>query len=155
MLMIIRLARDKDYAAIARLHKATIRQVNSGDYPEDVIEVWSGRTNANRFRNSAAEVKRWVAVWGEKVIGFCDHDFKCELQGLYVHKDFQGKGVGGKLYRKAEASMKKLGCKNMKLMSTITAKPFYQKMGYRVIKKSFVPIKDKKVEVVVMSKKIT
>jgi len=153
--MKIRLARDKDYAAIARLHKATIRHINSRDYPEDVISVWSGRTNAGRFRNSAAKVKRWVAVWGEKVIGFCDHDLKkCELGGLYIHKDFQEKGIGSKMMKKAEASMKKHGCKKIKLMSTITAKSFYRKMGYKVIKKGFHQIKDKKVEVFIMSKTV-
>jgi len=153
--MEIRLAQDKDYAAIARLHKATIRHINSRDYPEDIIEVWSGRTNAKRFRSSAFKVKRWVAIEGEKVIGFCDHDFKCDLGGLYIHKDFQGKGVGGKLMKKAEASMKKLGCKIITIMSTITAKSFYQKMGFKIIKKGFHQIKDKKVEVFFMSKKIS
>jgi len=153
--MKIRLTCDNDYTAIARLHRATIRHINSKDYPEDVISVWSGRTNANRFRNSAAKVNRWVALDGKKVIGFCDHDFKCELGGLYIHKDFQGKGVGRKLMIKAEASMKKLGCKKIKLMSTITAKSFYRKMGYKVIKKGFHQIKDKKVEVFIMSKTVT
>ena len=44
--MRIRLARDEDYAAIARLHRQTIRNVNSKDYTEDQINTWSARTNA-------------------------------------------------------------------------------------------------------------
>jgi putative acetyltransferase len=152
--MIIRLAQDKDFASIARLHRETIRHVNSKDYPEDIILVWSGRTKASRYRNSASKVKRWVAVENEKVIGFCDHNFKCELDGLYIHKDFQGKGIGKKLLKKAEDSMKKIGCKIIKIISTITAKTFYQKNGYKVIKKSSHQIEDKKADVFIMSKTI-
>jgi len=152
--MRIRLAQNKDFACIARLHRETIRHVNSKDYPEDVISVWSGRTKASRFRNSASKVKRWVAIDKEKIIGFCDHDFNCELGGLYIHKDFQGKGIGKKLVKKAEDSMKKLGCKKIKIMSTVTAKTFYQKNGYKVIKKSSHQIEDKKVDVFIMNKTI-
>lgn len=152
--MKIRLAQNKDYAPIARLHKATIRHINSKDYPEDVVSVWSKRTKASRFRNSASKVKRWVAVEKEKIVGFCDHDFKCDLGGLYIHKDFQGKGIGGKLLKKAEESMKKLGCKKITIMSTISAKTFYQKNGYKVIKKGFHQIENKKVKVFNMSKTI-
>lgn len=79
--MKIRLVRDKDYAAIARLHRQTIRHINSADYPEDIIHVWSGRTDAKRFRDSAGKCKRWVVVQNDKIVGFCDHGFECELGG--------------------------------------------------------------------------
>jgi putative acetyltransferase len=150
--MIIRLAEDKDYAAIARLHRGTIKHINSNDYPEDVISVWAGRTSASRYRNSAEEVKRWVAVEKNKIVGFCDHDFKCDLGGLYVHKDFQGKGVGKKLLDVAEASMKKMGCKKITIMSTVSAKTFYEKNDYEVVGTGVHRIEDKKVDVLNMVK---
>ncbi len=121
---------------MARLQRATIRHVNAKDYPKDIISVWAGRTKASRYRNNAKEVKRWVAVDKNQIIGFCDHDFNCEIGGLYIHKDFQGKGIGGKLLKNAEQSMKKLGCKKIKIMSTVSAKKFYEKNGYKIIKKT-------------------
>ena len=59
--MKIRLAQDKDYAEMARLHRGSVRHINSKDYPNDVIAVWSKRTKAERFRSSASKVKRWIA----------------------------------------------------------------------------------------------
>jgi len=47
--MRIRLARDEDYAAIARLHRQTIRNINPKDYSEEIIYLWSGRTNAQNY----------------------------------------------------------------------------------------------------------
>ncbi len=120
--MKIRLARDEDYAAMARLHRQTIRKVNSKDYSQDQIDVWSARPSAERFRKSAAKCKRWVAIADDKVVGFCDHGFDCELWGLYIHKDYIGKGIGSRLIKIAEDSLKKHGCKRVTLKGTITAK---------------------------------
>ncbi|MFA7314419.1 MAG: GNAT family N-acetyltransferase [Candidatus Magasanikbacteria bacterium] len=153
--MKIRLARDEDYVVIARLHRQTIRQVNKKDYNKEQIRVWSGRTSTKRFRESAHMCKRWVALDTEKVIGFADHPLdKCVLWGLFVHKDYIGKSVGSKLIKKVEASLLKQGCKNIKIESTITAKEFYKKQGYKVRKKSFHQFENQKVETYILSKKI-
>ncbi len=153
--MEIRLAQDKDYAEMARLHRGTVRHVNSKDYPNDVIAVWSKRTKAQRFRSSASKVKRWIAIENEIIIGFCDHDFECELGGLYIHKDYVNKGIGRRLLQTAEKSMQEEGCKKIKILSTITAKEFYQKHKYKVIKKDWHQIENKKVKVYVMEKNLT
>lgn len=155
--MKIRLAQNKDYIAIVRMHRATIRHINSKDYPEDIISVWSGRSNVDLFRSSEARVKRWVAVEKgigdkEKIIGFCDHNFNCELGGLYVHKDYIGKGVGSRLLEKAEVSLVKCGCNKITIKSTLTAKEFYLKQGYKVVKKSFHLVNDQKLPIFIMAK---
>ncbi len=153
--MRIRLARDGDYVAIARLHRQTIRNVNSKDYTGDQIYAWSARTNAERFRSNAYKCKRWVAIEDDKIVGFCDHGFNCELWGLYIHKNYIGKGIGSRLLKVAEDSLKKHGCKRVTLKGTVTAKEFYKKQGYKVIKKDLHPVNDKKLEIFVMAKTIS
>lgn len=150
--MRIRLARDEDYAAIARLHRQTIRNVNAKDYTEDQISAWSGRSNTERFRSNADKCKRWVAVQDDKIVGFCDHSLDGEFWGLYVHKDFIGKGIGSRLLKIAEDSLKKMGFKKVHLVATVTAKEFYKKNGYRVIKKSLHTINNQKLETFYMVK---
>ncbi|PLX26918.1 hypothetical protein C0581_03880 [Candidatus Parcubacteria bacterium] len=152
--MKIRLARDGDYAAISRLCRQTINNINSKDYAEDLVNVWSSRSNTDRFRSSADKCKRWVAVEDDKIVGFCDHSFDCEVWGLYINKDYIGKGLGSRLLKVAEDSLKKQGCKKITLKSTITAKEFYKKQGYKVVKKDMHPVGDKKMEIFVMVKDI-
>ncbi|MFC1810385.1 GNAT family N-acetyltransferase [Patescibacteria group bacterium] len=153
--MRIRLARDEDYAAIARIHRQTIRNVNAKDYTEEQINAWSARTNAERFRSNANKCKRWVAVQDGKIIGFCDHSLDGEFWGLYIHKDFIGKGVGSRLLKVAEESLKKMGFKKVHLVSTVTAKNFYKKHGYRVIKKGLHSINNQKLEIFEMVKTLS
>lgn len=153
--MKIRLAKDKDCAAIARLHRQTIRNINSKDYTEDIIHTWSSITNAERFHSSANKCKRWVAIQNNKIIGFCDHSLGGEFWGLYVHKDYIGKGIGSHLLKVAEDSLKKQGTKIVTLKATITAKEFYKKQGYKIIKKDLHPIKDKKLSIFIMTKTLS
>ena len=131
----VRLARDEDCAAIARLRRQTIRHVNARDYPEDVIRRWVAKENARTLRASSAARRRWVALDRSRIVGFCEHSFDGVLSRIYVHKDRLGSGIGSRLLAVAEASLKKLGCKRITLESTVTAKGFYAAKGYRIVKK--------------------
>ncbi len=152
--MRIRKATLADAAELARLHKATIRSVNKKDYSPQEIEVWSKRTSAQRFRSAHSLAIRYVAVDNGKIVGFSD--FKKEhpetFWGLYVHKDHIGKGIGSRLMKKMEEVARKMGAKKFVLSATKTAKAFYEKQGFTVIKKSKHPIENQKLDVYVMEK---
>jgi len=144
--MIIRKFRDLDAIELARLHRSTIRNVNRQDYPKKQIDVWAGKTSAERFRRLAKENTRFVAVEKGKLIGFADYK-NDELMGLYIHKDHIGKGVGKKLLQILEADAYKNGIRTMKCTSTITAHKFYEKNGYKTIRKTKHQIGDQKLTV--------
>ena len=131
----VRLARDEDCAAIARLRCQTIRHVNARDYPADVIRRWATKENAGTLRMSGAGCKRWVAVEQSRIVGFCEHTFDGVLSRIYVHKDRLETGIGSRLLAVAEASLERLGCKRITLELTVTAKGFYAAKGYRIVKK--------------------
>ena len=152
--MKIRLARDEDCAEIARLRRQTIRNINSKDYSEEIIHNWSAQANAQNFTENTDKCKRWTAIDKSKIVGFCDHSFECELSRIYVHKNYLRKGVGSRLLEVAEDSLKKQGCKKINIESTITAKKFYEKNGYKVIKKAIHKTGDIKATIYKMSKKL-
>jgi len=132
----IRPARDRDYAAIARLRRQTIRHVNAKDYPDAVIRTWAMRESARTLRASATHCKRWVALDRGKIVGFSEHGFKGELSRIYVHKGWLRRGIGSLLLKAAEASLRKLGCTEVRLESTPSARDFYAAHGYKLIRKA-------------------
>lgn len=154
--MRIRKATLADSAEIARLHKGTIRNVNSADYSPEQIAAWSARTSAKRFRSSHDLAVRYVAVEGEKIVGYAD--FKKEepekFWGLYVHKNHLGEGIGSRLLVRMEAAAKQLGAKKFRLEATKTAKTFYEKNGFVLIKKSIHKIDDQKLDIYLMEKRL-
>lgn len=134
--MAIRPARDGDYAAIARLRRQTIRHVNAPDYPDEVIRRWAAKENAATLRASDDLHRRWVAVQGGRIVGFCEHDLQGALSRLYVHKDHLRKGIGSRLLTVAEASLKALGFPEATLEATITARDFYAANGYKLVRRA-------------------
>lgn len=151
--MRIRLVKNEDAAEIARLRRATIRNIKSQEYSTEIIEQWARRRNANFFRTNTDKFKRWVAIEKDKIIGFVEHDLKGELSRIYVHKNHQGKGIGSRLVDRAEESMTKLGFKQFTLESAAEAKTFYEKKGYKVVKKGFHTLHGKKSLIYFMAKK--
>ena len=111
--MKIRRSMERDAAELARLHRGTIRHVNSRDYSPAQIEAWAGRTSAAKFRRHHHTHIRFVATEQGKIIGFADFGKDGSFGGLYVHKDFVGKGVGTKLMKKLEEMGEKRGRKSI------------------------------------------
>ena len=65
------------------------------------------------------------------IVGFGDIDQSGYLDKLYVHKDYQRQGIATVICNKLEQSPK---TDKITVHASITAKPFFEKRGYKVIK---------------------
>ncbi|MBI4163377.1 MAG: GNAT family N-acetyltransferase [Candidatus Aenigmarchaeota archaeon] len=152
--MIIRKFRASDAVAVARMHRGTIRKINSKDYSKKQIEVWSGRTNAKKFRGSMKSHIQFVAVDKGRIIGLGGFRKDGKFNSLYVHHKYIGKGAGKRLLSKMEREALKMGFKKFTVNSSLTAKNFYQSQGYRVIRKTLFKRPQLILEVYKMEKKL-
>ena len=76
-----------------------------------------------------------MAAEGGIIIGFGDIDKKGYLDRLYIHKDFQRRGIASTICDALESAVQ------VPLITThasITARPFFEKRGYRVVKEQTV-----------------
>jgi len=152
--MRIRRFRPEDAAEVARMHRRSIRRINAKDYPSEQVRAWSGRTSAKRMRDSIKlGITRFVAIEDMKIIGFADFNGE-ELTGLYIHPDYVGQGVGTALLKRLEEEAKKRGITKFSVTSTITAKAFYQKQGYKVLGESIHEVDEHKLRVFKLEKKL-
>lgn len=75
--------------------------------------------------------KTIIAVKNGEIVGFGDMDETGYLDRLYVHKDYQKRGIAfaicGRLERAAE-------CDRIFTHASVTALPFFLKRGYRIIR---------------------
>lgn len=65
------------------------------------------------------------------IIGFGDIDETGYLDRLFVHKDFQSRGVATAICNRLE---KEIETKCVIVHVSITAKPFFEKRGYKIIR---------------------
>lgn len=131
----IRRMKLEDVISVTRLHRNTIRKINSQDYPKHVIKIWSGRNTVSWLRENFTTEQRYVAVFKEQIVGFINvsKDGKT-LEALYVHHNYIGRGVGSALMKKAEQIIQKSGAKKMIVTSSLTARTFYEKHGFKIVK---------------------
>jgi putative acetyltransferase len=131
-MMILRDYHPKDCKEMANLFYQTVHSINRKDYSEEQLHAWAtGKVDYDRWNASFLKHKTIVAEINGKIVGFGDMDETGYLDRLYVHKDFQGQNIASSICRKLEQSAK---ADTYITHASITAKPFFEKMGYEVVK---------------------
>lgn len=129
--MQIRKFKPEDQEEKKKVHKKAIRGIASEDYSEKQIKAWSDFSD---YGGIEEEVKRWVAVEDDKIIGFSDYrPNESRVTGVYVHPDYTGQGIGSKLLEKVLEDAENQGLVKLNSESSITAKEFYQKHGFELV----------------------
>lgn len=153
--MHIRKTTTDDIITVTRIHRNTIRAVNSKDYIKADIAAWSGRISAQWLREHFDTEQRYVAIIGHDIVGFINLSKNGkELNALYVRQGYIGRGVGSALMKKAEHIIRQSNAKKITIEATITARPFYEKHGFRVLKSMRVELGGRKISVFKMVKNI-
>ncbi|HJD45414.1 MAG TPA: GNAT family N-acetyltransferase [Candidatus Mediterraneibacter norfolkensis] len=134
--MILRIYRTSDCGEIAKLFYDTVHSVNAADYTEEQLDAWAnGKVDLEVWNRSFLEHHTVIAVEdrgdAEQIIGFGDMDSAGYLDRLYVHKDHQREGIASAICDELERTVK---AETYVTHASITAKPFFLKRGYRVVK---------------------
>lgn len=133
----IRAYEKKDCQELYRLYQDTVRNVNSRDYLPEQIEAWlSASFEEEAWNRRFLESRTLVAEKQGKILGFANMGEKGFLDCLYVHKDFQGQGIGGKLLRELECSAADEE-NGFFTFASLTARSFFENCGYQVVCENF------------------
>ena len=143
---IIRMARENDCNELSELKYKVWQTTYRGIYPDYKFYNFDYEKNANSFKRivNNPEIQLFVVEDKGKIIGYMDFgapfrpfkDYKQEIGLLYVLKEYQGKGIGRKLFNLAYESIKKNGFNEFFISCNkynISAQTFYEKMGGEVI----------------------
>ena len=132
--MIIRLYTPADLDGLIRLFHASVRRIAIKDYTEDQVKAWApDDADRERWASPRASRPTWVAEIDGVLAGFTDLEPDGHVDMMFVHPDHQGCGVAGALLRQVEAEAARLGLGRLFTEASITARPFFERKGYRVI----------------------
>lgn len=185
-----------DCAALAALFYETIHTVNARDYPQEQLDAWAdGHVDLDAWNESFLAHNTYVAVQecvgaddidsrasdstdtapgktggspaNALIIGFGDMDDTGYLDRLYVHKDYQGRGVATAICDRLEedfclsrgrllqnSAVQKRKNDTFTTHASITARPFFEKRGYTVVKAQQVVRKGISIRNYIMRKRI-
>jgi putative acetyltransferase len=130
----IRDFRGEDAAALARLFFDTVRTVNLGDYSREQVEAWAPAVpDAAAWRKRMAGRHTLVAEDETGLVGFVELEEHGHVDMLYCRADRVRQGVGSALYAAVEARARRLGLKRLFTSASLTARPFFERQGFRVL----------------------
>ena len=129
--MEIRKYLESDCKILSELFYNTVHTVNAKDYTKEQLDVWAtGEVDLEKWNQSLKEHYSVVAVEGEVIVGFGDIDSTGYLDRLFVHADYQRKGIATAICNQLEQAVQG----NIVTHASITARPFFEKRGYTVVK---------------------
>lgn len=143
---VIRLATEKDCNELARVKHNCWETTYRGIYSDEKIDNFDYDKSANSFMKiiNNPDIELYVVEHDGKLVGYMDYgvpfrpfeDYKQEIGLLYLLKEYQGCGIGKKLFSLAYENMKKNGYDEFFVSCNkynLSAQKFYEKMGGEII----------------------
>lgn len=112
------------------LFQLSVRQIASRDYSEEQINSWID-VNPEHWQ-SKMESNTLLAIYNKQVVGLikCDQGY---IDLLFVHPNFVRKGIAKMLYNEIEQDIRWKKIEKIEANVSLTAKPFFLKMGFELI----------------------
>lgn len=137
--MFIRKYESTDCKELAELFYNTVHTINAKDYTKKQLDAWaSGQVDLEKWDQSFQEHFTVVAVENGIIVGFGDIDTTGYFDRLYIHKNNQRKGIATAICDQLESKVQG----KIVTHASVTAKPFFEKRGYKVLKEQQVVRKE-------------
>lgn len=116
---------------MAALFYNTVHRVNAKDYTQRQLDAWAtGQVDLDAWDRSLRSHDSIVAVEETVIVGFGDIDPTGYLDRLYVHADHQRQGIASGICDRLERAVHG----DIITHASITARPFFERRGYRVVR---------------------
>ena len=125
----VRNYRSSDCEKVAELFYETVHTVNAENYTAEQLFAWAKDERQLQTRkNDFIKQHTLIAEIDGNIVGFGSMTDAGCLDLLYIHKDFQRKGLATKLCDELERVFSVVVTH-----ASVTAKPFFEKRGYSVM----------------------
>jgi putative acetyltransferase len=135
----VRKYRPADRTEVISLFRRTVREINSRDYSPEQIAAWAQESSESpSWTERLATGGVFLSERGGRIAGFLRIDDAGLVDLIYVHPDFLGRGVGRELMARAVAWARERGLGRLESEVSISARPFFEHLGFRVLREQTV-----------------
>lgn len=126
--------REDDLETLAQIFNRSIREIAARDYSPAQIAAWA-HEDRDRTAFAARHASRptFIAELAGAAAGFTDLAADGLIDFLFVHPDFQRRGVGRALLAHVEALARRQGLARLYAEVSITARPLFQACGFGIL----------------------
>lgn len=129
----IRAATTDDAAALSALIQEAVRISNARDYSAAIIDLICANFVPGKIIEKMGRRDVFAAVDETGIVGTISLGGD-RLHSMFVRARRQSQGIGRRLVAHLEAHALTKGLSSLHLSSSMTAKPFYEKLGYELVR---------------------
>ena len=121
----------------------TIRNINIKDYSKAQVQAWApDNYDETVWKGRIKAINPFVALIDNQIVGYADIQKDGYIDHFFCHSNYQGKGVGAALMKNIfEVGLAQKVARFYSHVS-ITAKPFFEHFGFKILKEQKVEIRD-------------
>lgn len=129
----VRLAQTTDAEGISQVILAALHDSNARDYPADVIARVASNFTPDAVLALLQRRTVLVAVQDEGIVATAALDGNV-VRSVFVNPVLQGQGIGRLLMIEIELRAREAGVTVLNVPSSLTAEPFYIKLGFHTVR---------------------
>ena len=123
-----------DAPALAHLFYETVHALNRGDYSPEQLQAWAPEVPDSEAWHARMSGRcTLLAEKDDEAVGFAELKRDGHLVMFYLRTDAVGRGVGSRLYLAVEEVAWKRRLGRIFTEASITARPFFEQQGFRVV----------------------
>lgn len=139
---LIREYREEDLDAVLGVFQDAVRAVAARDYIPEQIEAWApDPPDRTHWRRRLARNAVFVCERQGRMAGFIAVDLGGHLDLLFVHSAHLRRGIATALLAFARTWALERGVRRLTTDASITARPFFEQAGFRVMEHRIVPLR--------------
>ncbi|EOX4200556.1 GNAT family N-acetyltransferase [Vibrio cholerae] len=149
----IRKYQESDAHDLWAIFYHTVRNVNLRDYSQAQVEAWAPDDFSSEiWQRKMNYLSPFVAEIGGKIVGYSDLQENGLIDHFFCHHEHQGQGVGRQLMEHVLGMGELQGITRFYSEVSITARPFYERFGFKVIQEQIIEVRGQKLCNFVMEK---
>jgi len=132
-----------DCNALTKIYYNTIHNINIKDYNEEQVNAWAPESSlqGEGWSKKWEKSPPWVALIDDQIVGFTEFENSGHIDCFYCHHQYQGKGVGKALMKHIKNIANDNGISRIWAEVSITAKSFFERQEFEVVKKQTVNLR--------------
>jgi putative acetyltransferase len=141
----VREFRPDDVDSLIALFRATVRSIARRDYTQQQLMAWApDDIDRGVWMTRCAGRHTFVAEIDAAVVGFAELERSGYLDLLYVHANWQGRGIASALLAHTESVARREGAACLHSCVSITARGFFEHRGFFVTASQLVSLRGQK-----------
>jgi len=129
-----------DLDAVIGVFLRSVREVASRDYDAGQIAAWA-QVDRDVWSHRRLDRPTWVALIDDVIAGFTDLESDGHIDMLFVDPASQRRGVASALLDTVENAARVQGLALLNTDASITARPFFEKHGFQVVRSQVVALR--------------